>query len=65
MELMSFSRSVAARATAAAVMRPMKGFPPPGLEGSWSVCNKGVCLCGFLKKNVCACQNSFPAYLDA
>lgn len=57
MEVMYFSGTAPARATASPIMWLMKGFSPPGLEGSWSVCNKGVCLCGFLKKNVCACQN--------
>lgn len=39
------------------IMWILKGFSPPGLEGSWSVCSKGVRLWGALKKNVCACQN--------
>lgn len=38
---------------------------PSGLEGSWSVCNKGVRLCGFLKKEcVCLSKQNFPAYLE-
>ena len=57
MEVMCFSGPASASATAAPIMWLMKAFSPPGLEGSWSVCNKGVCLCGFLKKKVCACQN--------
>ena len=47
MEVMYFSGACISQLRAAPIVWFMKGFSPPRLEGSWSVCNKGVCLCGF------------------